>query len=463
MRAPRLKTLFVPIVALALLAAGCGDDDEGATDPTVEGIAGADTTRNVPADYPTIQAAVDAAEPGDLVLIDEGVYEEAVVVQTENLVIRGTDRNKVIVDGNFDEAKENGFMIFGDGVAVENLTVRNFVGNGVFWTGDYDAERILTGFRASYVTVLNNGNYGLYAFNATKGQFDHAYGSGSPDSPYYIGQCNPCDTVLSEVVGEYSQLGYSGTNSTGVTIVSSEFANNLIGVVPNSQDGEELAPNAGTTLVGNYVHDNNLVESPGNNDGFRVGRGTGIVLIGVENNIVERNLVVDNHRFGIVILPWIPEVFDRNGEGNQYDPIDNVVRGNYFRGATEGADMALALLDSSGGTMGNCFVDNDYETALPENLAEIATCDELEGSDFETIEQYLDRFGQGAEYIDYKDVPAPDLDFENMPDAATAPARPATDVPMEVDLDAIEMPALPEESTSDTTAATTATTASTAD
>ena len=45
----------------------------------------------VPQDFATIQEAVDAAEPGDLVLIDEGVYNESVVVETDNIVIRGVD------------------------------------------------------------------------------------------------------------------------------------------------------------------------------------------------------------------------------------------------------------------------------------------------------------------------------------------------------------------------------------
>jgi hypothetical protein len=34
-------------------------------------------------------------------------------------------------------------------------------------------------------------------------------------------------------------------------------------------------------------------------------------------------------------------------------------------------------------------------------------------------------------------------DQENMPDAETAPARPATDVPGDIDVDAIEVPAKP--------------------
>ena len=49
--------------------------------------------------FTTIQAAVNAAQPGDWVLIDAGLYPEAVYVTTPNLHLRGMDRNAVIVDG----------------------------------------------------------------------------------------------------------------------------------------------------------------------------------------------------------------------------------------------------------------------------------------------------------------------------------------------------------------------------
>lgn len=77
-------------------------------------------TRRVPQDYRTIQAAVNAASPGDLVLVGPGVYREEVKVTIPSLVIRGTDRNQVVVDGEF--RRPNAISVTADGVAVENLT-----------------------------------------------------------------------------------------------------------------------------------------------------------------------------------------------------------------------------------------------------------------------------------------------------------------------------------------------------
>ena len=154
-------------------------------------------------EYETIQSAVDAAKAGDLVLINSGVYNESVTITTPYLTIRGKDRNGVIIDGEF--MRENGIQIYeADGVSVENLSVRNFSLNGVYWNNS-------KGYKASHVTAYNNGDYGVYAFNSTDGIFEKIYASGHPDSGIYIGQCYPCNALIYDSVVEGNALGYSGT------------------------------------------------------------------------------------------------------------------------------------------------------------------------------------------------------------------------------------------------------------
>src|SRR5436190_1997460 len=43
--------------------------------------------------FTTIQAAVDAANPGDWILIDVGTYNESVLIMKPHLHVRGMDRN----------------------------------------------------------------------------------------------------------------------------------------------------------------------------------------------------------------------------------------------------------------------------------------------------------------------------------------------------------------------------------
>ncbi len=435
-----MKRLLVVAAAIATLATACSSTGSSGTTTAPPTTAAPTTTTarptttsaapttteapleaiRVPADYPTIQGAVDAAKQGDLILIAPGVYHEAVVVETPNLVIRGEDRNKVILDGEFDPAFANGFIVFEDGVAIENLTTRNFVSNGVFFTGDYASDFILHGYRASFITALNNGDYGIYAFNADYGLIDNSYASGSPDSGYYIGQCQPCDAVISNVISENNTLGYSGTNSGGnLYVVNSEWRNNRIGIVPNTLDSEELAPQLGATFAGNWVHDNGNPDTPLGNKVWDLAYGIGIVVAGGRNDLVTRNLVTDNPNGGIGVSLF--------ADKNFWPAKDNVVSDNVISGSTY--DLLLVVKDPDKGANGNCFEGNTFKTSLPANIETVAACGDGKGPIGKVLK--IGSLPTPGTSIDYKDIPVPGPQ-PNMPNALTAPAGPA-DVLPEVD------------------------------
>ena len=68
------------------------------------------TYRGIPGQFQTIQAAVNAARPGDWILVAPGDYHEngstdpglpaGVLIRTPGIHLRGLDRNLVIVDGS---------------------------------------------------------------------------------------------------------------------------------------------------------------------------------------------------------------------------------------------------------------------------------------------------------------------------------------------------------------------------
>jgi hypothetical protein len=147
--------------------------------------------------------------PGGIVLISPGVYEEAVLVTTPFLTIRGLDRNATILEGGF--TLDNGIQVIeADGVAIENLTARHYLLNGFYWSSVF-------GYRGSYLTAFNNGDYGVFAYDSVYGQFDHSYASGHPDSGFYVGQCFPCHAVVADVLAENNAMDTAGRTPAGTS------------------------------------------------------------------------------------------------------------------------------------------------------------------------------------------------------------------------------------------------------
>ncbi len=385
------------------------------------------TTIRVPKDAATIQAAVDLSVKGDLILIAPGTYNEAVDVFTNDLTIRGEERNTVILDGK--DELENGFKVAADRVSIENLTVQRYTFNGLLFTMAYDDNAedptqhvLVNGYRASYVTTANNGQYGIYAFFARGGDLNNVYASGHPDSGIYVGQCKPCDAVIDNVTAERNSIGYQGTNASGnLFITNSTWRNNRIGMTPNSQSMERLAPQGDVVIAGNLVETNNAADAPATAQG---GFGVGLAVAGGNRNHLTKNLIRGNSSVGVIVT-------DLNGyqpEGNRID--ENVLAAN-------GVDLAYvdAANSASIPPRGNCFAKNQFERSIPLSIESVLPCD----SNAE------DRIATTA-YTAVK--PPPDVDYRTVPlpgrqPSMTNPTGPATvvsDGVPTVDLATINVP-----------------------
>lgn len=387
------------------------------------------TVIRVPQDAASIQAAVDMTVPGDLVLVSPGVYRESVTVSTPSITIRGLDRNTTILEGDFERI--NAIQVVGaDAVVLENLTARNYVLNGFYWTG-------VTGYRGSFLTAHNMGDYGIYAFAAVDGILEDSYASNSRDSGFYIGQCQPCNAVIRRVVAEGNGLGYSGTNSGGeLYIVESVFRNNMTGLVPNSLDSELNPPAGRNTIVGNLIVDNDNTNAAAFDFG-RIGFGSGVVLAGTVGDRVEKNLILNHDRYGILATIMLDDHF--------YFTSDATIRDNVVAGSGI-ADLALAGPAGSG----NCFEGNAYRTAAPWGIDGFLPCDgglRLPlGADFSAFFNslgYVVEVGASDDFPrgDWQTLPAPPPQ-PTMPDPETAPVVPAMNVFSPPDLDAIAVPHL---------------------
>jgi len=328
------------------------------------GAAGAGSTIRVPEDAPSLFQAIARAGPGDSILLGPGTYDGGAVVPASkhDLTIRGVDRNRVVLDGR--DVRKNGITVHADRVAILNMSAHNFRENAFFWK---DADD----FRASYLTVWNVEGYGIYTEGSSRGVVDHDYVSGAADAAYYVGECNPCDATIENVVGTLSAVGYSGTNASRVVIRNSRWSSNGAGIVPNTYANEEDPPQERATIVANTVTGSGRVPVPIRTPlaGFF---GIGIAVAGGNANEIRDNRVEGSARYGIAVFPTAHRiVFDPSEErrlGPPWRPFGNRVVHNAVSGSG-GADLALA----AGSGPGNCFSGNDSPTSLPRAL-QVASC-----------------------------------------------------------------------------------------
>ncbi|MFD1717429.1 right-handed parallel beta-helix repeat-containing protein [Georgenia deserti] len=426
----RAIALFGVISLLtALTACGTGTDVSTDEDPAI---------LQVPEEHETISAAVRAAEPGDLVLVSPGVYREEVHVATEDVTVRGTERDEVVIDG--EGVRPSGIVATADGVRIENLTVQETTFYGVLVTGLHDEsgpaapavddyERFdpaefppVERFGVSHVTAANNGLYGIYAFHAQHGYVTDSYASGSADSGLYVGQCRECDVLVQGNVAERNAVGFENANaSDSVVVVGNRFSGNRVGMAILSNYQEAFTPQHGNTVVGNVVTHNDSEQSPAHAQG---GFGIGIGVSGGQDNLFSRNLVTANPRAGILLT----HAEDLAATGNTFEQ-------NMFR-AEDVAPNGVDIANTSAGrtpAADNCVTGaSGLPTVLPDAL--LADCSGRQPATG-AGELPSPEIPPGMSFLQ---VPAPPPQH-SMDDAERVPDRlPATTaIP---DLDSVEVP-----------------------
>ncbi|MCG6939334.1 MAG: hypothetical protein LJE83_14330 [Gammaproteobacteria bacterium] len=130
-------------------------------------------TLNVPASYPTIQAAIDAASSGDVVEVDTGTYQENIVLR-DGIDVRGIEAARTflvarddtlpvvqansinnVLFGNFTiNGSTNGVTILNSGITLTSNIFDSVLGTAISVTGFLSNVEILNNvFRGNYIAI----------------------------------------------------------------------------------------------------------------------------------------------------------------------------------------------------------------------------------------------------------------------------------------------------------------------
>jgi len=274
-------------------------------------------TINVPGDYAGIQAAIDAARPGDVIVVDGGVYRENVNV-TKRLNLRGVGTPVVDAGGNGSVV-----TLSADGIVLDGFSLKN---------GGIETAQ------PAGITVRSNDNVIL---NNTV-----------TDNWNGISLDNSKDNIISENHVSYNMwAGIALENSTNNIIANNNVSSNAgRGLIQSGFAGIHLWNSSNNTIAGNVVKDNphfgieldSSVENIVAENNLSHNQGNGIRLWDSDNNAISDNVAGDNQLSGIELQDSENNTITGNdASGNRGRGIfltntqNNIIYNNCFAGNNE--------------------------------------------------------------------------------------------------------------------------------
>ena len=280
----------------------------------------------------TVQSAVDRAMSGDTIEIPYGTYFERVVVDQNNITLRGIPNE----NGDlpiFDGRKELSEAVISSGNAfvVSHLQVQNYVNNGILVEG-------VTGIHMHDNIVKDTGIYGLYPVQSTDVLIENNVISGANDAGVYAGQSERVVIRGNEVFANV--LGIEAENTLDVEIYDNNAYDNTLGILVVLLPNLTSKISKETIVRDNIVKDNNHVNFGTFGLAAGVAPGIGIAVIGSDEVEVMNNDISGNKTVGVTVMhssitidessinvPSTPEnvyVHSNNFDNNGYDPDPSI-------------------------------------------------------------------------------------------------------------------------------------------
>ena len=240
-----------------------------------------------------LQAAIDAASPGDTLLVAPGVYDKITIQKSLNLVgngavIRAGNRD-ACVNIDADDVRISGFMVrdgfygiklnYVSGCIVSNNTVIYCAQPGIALL--FSDGNTITGNNASFNGIVGEGWYGIYLSNSNDNLITNnvAYGNGA----YGINLFPSCrnNTIRGNVLQGNMYGLYMFTDCANNLIEKNDMSRNI-------NSGLDLRINCTANLIINNTMENNVV--------------AGLTLMEESGrNTISGNVIRGNGRYGMQI------------------------------------------------------------------------------------------------------------------------------------------------------------------
>jgi parallel beta-helix repeat protein len=314
----------------------------------------------------TIQAAIDAAHPGDTVRVPAGIYRENVRVNKDGITIDAMPGAVLNGTGLLGDTgitvspKAPGSTIHG--FTLSGIQIRNYSVNGV------RLEKV-QGFLIRGGVYTNNNQYGVFPVLSSNGTVELNTVSGANDTGIYIGQST--DILVRANVSKNCAIGFEVENSSRIRVEGNLATGNSTGIFVDVLPGLIVTSTSNVNVASNVVIGNNrpnLVTDP-TDILFLLPSGAGILNVGGDAVVITSNEVFNNNTVGIGVIrlpaataaldPRIDPIPDNNQVANNV-ALQNGSNPDPRVAPAPGSDLAW---DGSG--QGNCWNRNLFRTSFP--------------------------------------------------------------------------------------------------
>lgn len=330
----------------------------------------------------SIQAAVDAASPGDTIKVMPGDYTEthagtAAVRITKPLKLIGKSGGKAKVRLLPGPHQSHGILVEPanpgdpdvDGVKIKGFTVEGFPNNGI-WL------RHVNDFAIEKNESIDNLENGIWPTLSANGLVKRNLAYGSEDSALWIEASENVRVIGNEF--HHSPTGLEITVSKNIVAKKNNIHHNTTGIGlyhPSAASLPPLGDDGYWDISNNYVHDNNEPNTaPKGSMSGDLPPGGGVLVLGVDHVNIKKNRIENNDFYGITVVDYCLAVmgssFDCSINPPQVEsaPDDNTYVANVLRnngddpvsfGGLESfaADITYLLLEPG---HANCFARNRY-------------------------------------------------------------------------------------------------------
>jgi len=190
----------------------------------------------------TLQAAIDAAAPGDTIRVHAGTYNEAIQV-TKPLRIVGDGAADVLIDGGCGTL--TALDVLSDDVVLKGVTVTG----GTLYAVDMDDRDQVTIATNIFLPSCGSEQYGVNVFHSTNVRVNRNHTSGYGDAGIYIGGTDPGAHVIvakNTCTGNFRGITIEDVQAGGESVLiesNRTFANISAGILLEASDGVRIRYN----------------------------------------------------------------------------------------------------------------------------------------------------------------------------------------------------------------------------